>query len=1210
MPHEPSVEQQNQFCRMLDEVPAVNVRLARSTSRGLARLQKNKKQLKNLSIILDTGSKVTIFRDRQLFGSIKDSRRPILVDGINGDGPAMLITEEGQTPFGTAYFDKRAGANVLSFGTAVDNFDRVLYDSLMDEFLIRVSSHSKAMRFARDFHTGMYVHTIDEDGNAVELQEGAAMVITVEDKLKQYSRKEIKKAEIARELQRKFYFLGDGSLEDLLRRGKIVNTEVTAMDVARARDIWGPSLGGLKGRSTASKGKPVTLGEKLRTKQKYEQVLHADLMFVNGIPYLISVLDPLEYVQITRLKAKDDWTLWRALEVHIKFPERYGLKTVLVRVDGESAMSSDFFSAKLHGLLDMSAAGVAVPVVERKIRTVKERIRSVINTLPYELTEKLEEWLVRGAVYSINLVPTRNSYEYSSPREKLHGATIDASCDLKHAFGDYAQVHEENTDNSMKGRTTGCISLMPTGSLDGSWYYWSLRTNKILRRRRATALPMPWDVIDTVRAIARKRRGFKGKDVRISLDKWNIADGVAEPAPADPVILPEFVLPADQRPDDDLMDLQSVDEDADHSDTESVVSNGQDRSALLRDIFGDDSDEENEGQAELDVEQVAAIAAEADIPNIQLPAGEVDADIPGEYGRGHRRRMPDGYYSQLTGASRLAGARTAASESIYGLKITINEGVKKFGFDAVMAVVKEVKQMVDGEVFDGVEASTLSADEWKTVISSMLFLKEKYSAEGIFQKLKARLVAGGHQQSKEMYGDSSAPTVATQTVFMVAAIAAVEGRVVAAVDVPGAFLKADVPGTDPPVFMKLDKFLTSVLVKLDASYLQFVRSDGTCIVRLKKTLYGTIQAAAAWYQKLSADLAELGFIANPKDICCFNRSEANGLQSTIVVHVDDMFITCATDQLLDKLISQLDDLYSDEEAKITIQRGKKIEYTGMVFTYGDDGTVTVTMDGYVYDLLEDVSEFEGIADTPATKHLFRVRMESPALSEDRKERFHSVMAKILYLAKRTRPDLLVAVAFLVRRVQNPDEDDWQKMIRLIQYIRGSKDLGIRLSAASHLSITSYIDASYGVHFDLKSHTGALITLGRGPVFAKSTTQKLNTTSSAEAELVALADSAGQVLWTREFLIHQGYNIGAAVIKEDNQSAIQLATNGKSNSARTRHIAVRYFFLADRIKSGEITVEYLETSEMIADILTKPMQGSMFKRLRSLLLNWPMEKEKN
>ena len=94
-----------------------------------------------------------------------------------------------------------------------------------------------------------------------------------------------------------------------------------------------------------------------------------------------------------------------------------------------------------------------------------------------------------------------------------------------------------------------------------------------------------------------------------------------------------------------------------------------------------------------------------------------------------------------------------------------------------------------------------------------------------------------------------------------------------------------------------------------------------------------------------------------------------------------------------------------------------------------------------------------------------------------------------------------------------------------------------------------------------------------------------------------------MLWTREFLQHQGYTVGPAKIYEDNQSAIKLAQNGRSNSPRTRHIAVRYFFISDRMKSGEIAVEYLNTADMIADILTKPMQGAQFIRLRNLLLNW-------
>jgi hypothetical protein len=70
-------------------------------------------------------------------------------------------------------------------------------------------------------------------------------------------------------------------------------------------------------------------------------------------------------------------------------------------------------------------------------------------------------------------------------------------------------------------------------------------------------------------------------------------------------------------------------------------------------------------------------------------------------------------------------------------------------------------------------------------------------------------------------------------------------------------------------------------------------------------------------------------------------------------------------------------------------------------------------------------------------------------------------------------------------------------------------------------VTSYIDASYGVHMDKKSHTGCVITLGKGAIYSKSSTQKLNTLSSAEAQLVIVTEASFQVLWTRNFLLERG-----------------------------------------------------------------------------------------
>jgi hypothetical protein len=131
-------------------------------------------------------------------------------------------------------------------------------------------------------------------------------------------------------------------------------------------------------------------------------------------------------------------------------------------------------------------------------------------------------------------------------------------------------------------------------------------------------------------------------------------------------------------------------------------------------------------------------------------------------------------------------------------------------------------------------------------------------------------------------------------------------------------------------------------------------------------------------------------------------------------------------------------------------------------------------------------------------------------------------------------------------------------------------------------------------------------LGKGPFWAKSSVQKLNSKSSTEAELIAVSDAAGQLLWTQSFLSGQGYDIRPAKIYQDNMSTIALLKNGRSNSERTRHIAIRYFFLKDRMDAKEVCVEYLSTGEMVADILTKPLQGDHFRRLRDKLLNWKQE----
>jgi hypothetical protein len=135
------------------------------------------------------------------------------------------------------------------------------------------------------------------------------------------------------------------------------------------------------------------------------------------------------------------------------------------------------------------------------------------------------------------------------------------------------------------------------------------------------------------------------------------------------------------------------------------------------------------------------------------------------------------------------------------------------------------------------------------------------------------------------------------------------------------------------------------------------------------------------------------------------------------------------------------------------------------------------------------------------------------------------------------------------------------------------------------------------------HTGIYVAIGNGPIFVRSSKQKLVAKSSTEAELIALSDATSQVIWCREFLSAQGYPVGPAKVYQDNKSTILLAEKVRSTSDRTKHISVRYFFIHDRIEKDELVLKYLPTEDMIADILTKPLQGALFIRLRDMLLNW-------
>lgn len=173
---------------------------------------------------------------------------------------------------------------------------------------------------------------------------------------------------------------------------------------------------------------------------------------------------------------------------------------------------------------------------------------------------------------------------------------------------------------------------------------------------------------------------------------------------------------------------------------------------------------------------------------------------------------------------------------------------------------------------------------------------------------------------------------------------------------------------------------------------------------------------------------------------------------------------------------------------------------------------------------------------------------------------------------------------------------------MLEYVNGTRDDVLTLAADDLHVLKWYVDASFAVHPDFKSHTGACMTYGTGSPMTMSRKQKLNTRSSTEAELVGADDAANMILWTKLFLEAQGYKINQNILYQDNKSAILLEKNGKrSSSKRTRALNIRYFFLTDQVEQGNLTIEYCPTGDMVADFMTKPLQGQQFKKFKKLIM---------
>jgi hypothetical protein len=1167
------------------------------------------------SVLLDNQATRGIFGNPNLLDGIHRVQHPTSFTGVGG---SIVSIHVGLfKPLGIwVHYAPRFGFNVLSFAE-VENLHKISYQP-KESFTVTTKRHN-TYAFMRS-PSGLWVCDFRDMLALKRVSPPETVVVqTVSGNESMYPKREVAAAKQARELSKLLGYPSPSDLQSMLHKGGLNNSPVTAVDVQRAQKIYGPEVAALKGKtrlSSPTRVTPVPLPRYVTT----EITLLSDLMFVEGDCSLVSVASPLGLLMATHVADKNLPTLRAALDQQIRECRAREFIVTTIWSDPEGAiikLKSELQDANIK--LEIASTKKHVPGIEVRIRVIKERCRAILNTLPYLLPRSLLKHLISYVVSRINMVPTTTTrLDGVSPREAFIGRKADYKLDCRIAFGTCVQINTfSEPSNSMAPRTELAIALEPTGHINGSVKFWVWRTKRIVTRESwpGGELPFSESMIQAINDIAKAEGNAVGRNPRFMVGNHEVVDipskvikdsssdvrlplqrKIEDLTHVDAGDLPVVLLPpASAYTKMDLHPAQDLPEEPDDSaEGDHGVSPLEDEAGIRPSSTSsrDDHhiDDDNEGDEDEKIPTTTNVRFDGDEVLTPLEKAALDSR------RVHRSERA----FMMVDQSEEEENRWRKLEHCF--QISVKKAIEKWGDHAMSSIMAELEQMNSMKVFHPVLKGDLSPKEWSKIIRCHMFLKEKFDAEGIFEKIKARLVAGGDQQDRTIYDSISSPTASLTAVLMVVTIAAREGRVCKVADVTGAYLNALMG--DIVVHMRIDGQLADLLVKIRPDYARYRNGDGSIIVRLDKALYGCIEAAKLWYILLSSTLVnEYHMTANPYDKCVFNRQTASGHQLTVVVYVDDLFITCSDPKAVDDFVRFIQHKFKT----ITVHDGPILSYLGMRMNFEVPGKVSVTMPGYVNDLLDNLG-VQGSVTTPATAQLLDINQDekaAPVLSVKDAKIFHTIVAKLLYLAKRSRPDILVAVTFLTSRVQRPTSEDQAKLDRILKYLNGTRQLGITLEQHHNFPV-AYCDASYGVHHDSKSHTGLFITLGAGPIFVGSTKQKIVVKSSTEAELVALSDSASQIIWTREFMCAQlGENpasFPSAIVMEDNKSTIALLKVDHVQSQRTKHINIRYFFLKDRMAKGEVFIRYMDTENMIADILTKPLQGTLFSYLRAKLLN--------
>jgi transposase InsO family protein len=468
------------------------------------------------------------------------------------------------------------------------------------------------------------------------------------------------------------------------------------------------------------------------------------------------------------------------------------------------------------------------------------------------------------------------------------------------------------------------------------------------------------------------------------------------------------------------------------------------------------------------------------------------------------------------------------------------------------------------------------------ILSSMWVFAYKTDKHGFLQKCKARLVVCGNQQAP---GDlpTRATTLASTAFRTLMAITAKFDLETIQMDAVNAFVHCDL---DEVVYMKMPPGFTK---------------PGK-VLRLQKALYGLRRSPLLWQMNLTNSLRKLGFREVPQEPCVM-------LNGGIVVffYVDDI-VFCYRKKDEEKTKSLIQELQQQYQMKIL---GELKWFLGIhVLRDRKQRKIWLSQEAYVEKIANqyEIDLAGRLPDTPMGEA--ELLPSEPSLTNQADKRsvmqYQRKMGSILYAAITTRPDVSFAASRLARFNQNPSPEHQRAADRVIQYLFGTRSMAICLGGERNEGARSFIcasDASFADNSaDRKSSQGYVMTLFGGAISWRANKQDTVTTSSTEAELLALSQTAKEAMFISRLFkamtleLHEPLTIDC-----DNKQTLRLITEDAAKLiTKLRHVDIHNHWLRQEHAAKRVIFQWKPTTEMLADGFTKALPRQKFEKFTKMI----------